>query len=244
MESVINPRIYIRLIDLIIGFQRRLGELWRAITGPWAGRIALAALMISANWGVFIWAVQAGHVVQSSLGYYIYPLIAVLLGVVIFRERLGGVQALAVLMALTAVVTLTWGLGVAPWISLSLATTMGLYGVVKKSLPLGPVMLTAGAKLSYLDVDGRNEWAVPVGGRIGMSLGQSFGVYAQGYAASNGMASGNIHQYQDGEIGASFTPFKPLTVSAGYRYSDVELAGGSWKRKLADGPFVGAALSF
>ena len=112
------------------------------------------------------------------------------------------------------------------------------------SLPLGPVMLTAGAKLSYLDVAGRNEWAVPVGGRIGMSLGQSFGVYAQGYAASNGMASGNIHQYQDGEIGASFTPFKPLTVSAGYRYSDVELAGGSWKRKLADGPFVGAALSF
>ena len=131
------------LFLVILGFQRRLGELWRAITGPWAGRIALAALMISANWGVFIWAVQAGHVVQSSLGYYIYPLIAVLLGVVIFRERLGGVQALAVLMALTAVVTLTWGLGVAPWISLSLATTMGLYGVIKKSLPLGPSLSVA-----------------------------------------------------------------------------------------------------
>ena len=127
----------------ILGWQRRLGELWRAITGPWAGRIAAAALLISANWGIFIWAVQAGHVVQSSLGYYIYPLIAVLLGVVIFRERLGGVQALAVLMALTAVVTLTWGLGVAPWISLSLATTMGLYGVIKKSLPLGPVLSVA-----------------------------------------------------------------------------------------------------
>ena len=131
------------LFLVILGFQRRLGELWRAITGPWAGRIALAALMISANWGVFIWAVQAGHVVQSSLGYYIYPLIAVLLGLVIFHERLGRVQAFAVALAVAAVALLTWGLGVAPWISLGLAITMGLYGVVKKSLPLGPVLSVA-----------------------------------------------------------------------------------------------------
>ncbi len=127
----------------ILGWQRRLNELWRAITGPWAGRIAAAALLISANWGIFIWAVQAGHVVQSSLGYYIYPLIAVLLGLVIFHERLGRVQAFAVALAVAAVALLTWGLGVAPWISLGLAITMGLYGVVKKSLPLGPVLSVA-----------------------------------------------------------------------------------------------------
>ena len=131
------------LFLLILGYQRRLPELWGAITGPWAGRIALAALLISANWGVFIWAVGSGHVVQSSLGYYIYPLIAVLLGVVIFRERLGRTQALAVLIAMAAVILLTWGLGVAPWISLALAITMGLYGVVKKSLPLGPTLSVA-----------------------------------------------------------------------------------------------------
>ncbi|RCW88123.1 EamA family transporter RarD [Paracoccus lutimaris] len=131
------------LFLIILGYQRRLGALWQAITGPWAGRIALAALLVSANWGVFIWAVQAGHVVQSSLGYYIYPLIAVLLGVIVFRERLSRVQGLAVLLAMAAVMLLTWGLGVAPWISLALATTMGLYGVVKKSLPLGPVLSVA-----------------------------------------------------------------------------------------------------
>ena len=131
------------LFLIILGAQRRLGELRRAITGPWAARIALAALLISANWGVFIWAVQAGHVVQSSLGYYIYPLIAVLLGVAIFHERLSRVQGLAVALAVLAVALLTWGLGVAPWISLTLATTMGLYGVVKKSLPLGPVLSVA-----------------------------------------------------------------------------------------------------
>ena len=128
---------------IVLGVQRRLSELARAITGPWAGRVAAAALLVSTNWGVFIWAVQTGHVVQSSLGYYIYPLIAVLLGVAIFRERLGRVQAFAVALTVLAVALLTWGLGVAPWISLSLAVTMGLYGVVKKSLPLGPVLSVA-----------------------------------------------------------------------------------------------------
>ena len=128
---------------IVLGIQRRLSELARAITGPWAGRVAAAALLVSTNWGVFIWAVQTGHVVQSSLGYYIYPLIAVLLGVAIFRERLGRVQAFAVALTVLAVALLTWGLGVAPWISLSLAVTMGLYGVVKKSLPLGPVLSVA-----------------------------------------------------------------------------------------------------
>ena len=128
---------------IVLGIQRRLSELARAITGPWAGRVAAAALLVSTNWGVFIWAVQTGHVVQSSLGYYIYPLIAVLLGVAIFRERLGRVQAFAVALTVLAVALLTWGLGVAPWISLSLAVTMGLYGVVQKSLPLGPVLSVA-----------------------------------------------------------------------------------------------------
>lgn len=133
----------------ILGWQRRLGEFWRAIAGPWAGRIALAALLISANWGIFIWAVQTGHVVQSSLGYYIFPLVAVALGLVIFHERLGRVQALAVALAVAAVALLTWGLGVAPWISLGLAVSMGLYGVVKKSLPLGP-MLSVAAEVALL----------------------------------------------------------------------------------------------
>lgn len=128
---------------LLLGWQGRLRAFWQAATGPHAARAALAAVLVSSNWGLFIWAIQAGHVVQSSLGYYIFPLVTVALGLIFFGERLGLAQWLAVGIALAAVVILTLGLGVAPWISLGLALTMGLYGVVKKSLPLGPAMSVA-----------------------------------------------------------------------------------------------------
>ncbi len=131
------------LFLIILGVQRRLGALWRALTGPFLGRMAFAAVMISVNWGLFIWAVQTGHVVQSSLGYYIFPLVAVLLGLLLFGERLARPQAAAVALAALAVVLLTWGLGVAPWISLVLALSMGAYGVAKKGLPVCPVLSVA-----------------------------------------------------------------------------------------------------
>ncbi|WP_199260789.1 EamA family transporter RarD [Paracoccus binzhouensis] len=127
----------------VLAVQGRLRELRGALTGPHVGRIVLAALTVSLNWGLFIWAVQAGHVVQSSLGYYIFPLMAVVAGVLVFGEALSRAQALAVLLAGLAVALLTWGLGVAPWISLGLALTFVLYGALKKSLPLGPVLSVA-----------------------------------------------------------------------------------------------------
>jgi chloramphenicol-sensitive protein RarD len=77
---------------------------------------------------------------EASLGYYIFPLVAVLLGAIAFRERLGKAQLFAVALALCAVVTLTWGLGVPPWIALILASSFGLYGLVKKGLSVGPVV--------------------------------------------------------------------------------------------------------
>lgn len=102
--------------------------------------IALAALMISTNWFMFITSVHTGRAMEASLGYYIFPLVAVLLGAVAFRERLGRAQLFAVALALCAVVTLTAGLGVPPWIALVLATTFGMYGLVKKGLSVGPVV--------------------------------------------------------------------------------------------------------
>ncbi len=102
--------------------------------------IGFAALMISTNWFVFITSIQIGKAVEASLGYYIFPLVAVLLGAVAFRERLGKAQFFAVCLAAMAVITLTIGLGVPPWIALVLASTFGLYGLVKKGLPLGPVV--------------------------------------------------------------------------------------------------------
>lgn len=131
------------LFGVVLGLQGRLRQLAAAMAGPQIGRIAFAAITVSANWGLFIWAVQSGHVVQSSLGYYIFPLVAVLLGVLVFGERLTRAQAAAVALAALAVGLLTWGLGVAPWISLGLAITFGLYGVVKKALALGPVLSVA-----------------------------------------------------------------------------------------------------
>ncbi|MCZ0810639.1 MAG: EamA family transporter RarD [Pseudomonadota bacterium] len=102
--------------------------------------IGFAAIAISTNWFLFITSIQIGKAMEASLGYYIFPLVAVALGAIAYRERLGRAQQLAVALAAVAVVTLTWGLGVAPWISMGLALSFGLYGLAKKGLSVGPVV--------------------------------------------------------------------------------------------------------
>jgi len=102
--------------------------------------LLVAALMIGVNWFMFILSIQVGKATEASLGYYIFPLVSVLMGMVFFRERLGLWQWGAVGLACFAVSLLTWGLGVAPWVSLLIAVTFGLYGVIKKKLTLGPVV--------------------------------------------------------------------------------------------------------
>jgi chloramphenicol-sensitive protein RarD len=94
--------------------------------------LAGAAVLISANWLIFIYAVNSGHVVETSLGYFINPLVSVLLGVVVFSERLRRLQWTAVGIAVAAVVVLTVDYGRPPWIALTLAGTFGLYGLMKK----------------------------------------------------------------------------------------------------------------
>jgi chloramphenicol-sensitive protein RarD len=91
-----------------------------------------AAVLIVVNWLVFVYAVNAGHVVESSLGYFINPLVSVLLGVAVFRERLRRLQWVAVALAAVAVVVLTVDYGHSPWIALALAGSFGLYGLMKK----------------------------------------------------------------------------------------------------------------
>ncbi|MEX1660411.1 EamA family transporter RarD [uncultured Thioclava sp.] len=128
---------------LILGFRGRLIEVVRVLRarrGRSAAIVALAAIMISANWFTFIWSVQTGHAVQASLGYYIFPLVAVVLGLIVYREGLGRLQWAAVALAGTAVAVLTLGLGVAPWISLILAFTFGTYGLIKKGLKASPMV--------------------------------------------------------------------------------------------------------
>ena len=94
--------------------------------------LAVAAVLIAANWLTFVYGVNSGHVVETSLGYFVNPLVSVLLGVVVFHERLRRLQWVAVGIAALAVVVLTVDYGRPPWIALTLAVTFGLYGLMKK----------------------------------------------------------------------------------------------------------------
>jgi chloramphenicol-sensitive protein RarD len=126
--------------------------------------LAGAALLIAANWLIFVYGVNSGHVVETSLGYFINPLVSVLLGVVVFGERLRRLQWVAVAIAAVAVAVLTVDYGRPPWIALGLAASFGLYGVMKKLvrveaapgllLETALVTIPAVALLGFLQVDG------------------------------------------------------------------------------------------
>jgi len=96
----------------------------------------LAAILIAVNWFIYVWAVNAGHIVETSLGYYINPLLSVLMGVIFFRERLSLWQWIPIGMAGMGVLYLTISLGTLPWIALILAFSFASYGLVKKVAPL------------------------------------------------------------------------------------------------------------
>jgi chloramphenicol-sensitive protein RarD len=98
---------------------------------------AASALLLSANWFIYIWAVNNGRVIESSLGYFITPLINVLLGYVLLKERMRVGQWVAVAVAALGVAWLTFHAGSLPWIGLSLAMSFGTYGLLRKTAPLG-----------------------------------------------------------------------------------------------------------
>jgi chloramphenicol-sensitive protein RarD len=94
------------------------------------------ALLICCNWGLYIWAVNRGHTIEASLGYYINPLVSILLGLIFFRERLRPLQWVAAAIALSGVLIVTVASGSLPWVSLCLALSFGIYGLLKKKLEL------------------------------------------------------------------------------------------------------------
>jgi chloramphenicol-sensitive protein RarD len=114
---------------------------WRWLPGALRhGRVVLAflasAVLLTLNWFVYIWGVNHGHVVETSLGYFINPLVNVLLGIVLLKERLRVGQGIAIAVALLGVVYLTVVYGSFPWIALSLAFSFGGYGLIRKLAPL------------------------------------------------------------------------------------------------------------
>jgi chloramphenicol-sensitive protein RarD len=100
-------------------------------------RLTLAAALVSVNWGVYIWGVNNGHVVETSLGYFINPLLTILLGVLVLHERLRATQWIAVAIASLAIVVLTLDYGRLPWIALTLAVSFASYGFLKKQVGAG-----------------------------------------------------------------------------------------------------------
>jgi chloramphenicol-sensitive protein RarD len=120
-------------IGALLGARRRwafVGELRHDLKR--LGLLVLAGLLISVNWGVYIWAVNSGHVIESSLGYFVTPLVNIGLGVLILKERLQRTQWIAVIVGVAAVLVIAVGYGQVPWIALTLAASFGGYGLVKK----------------------------------------------------------------------------------------------------------------
>lgn len=143
------------LILIVLG---RTGDVMRALKTPrMVGMAAVTAALISVNWGVYVWAIANDRALDAALGYYINPLFSVALGAILLREKLARAQWVAVGLAGLAVAILTISAGVLPWVALVLMTTFGIYGFLRKTLPIGPnqgflleVLLLCPLALAYL----------------------------------------------------------------------------------------------
>ncbi len=125
------------LLVVVFGRRREFAALWR--DGRVLRLLALGAVVITFNWAGFIWAVNNGRVVETSLGYFINPLVTVLMGILVLGERLRRLQWLAMSVAAIAVVVLTIDYGRPPWVALLLACSFGTYGLAKKVAGVGAV---------------------------------------------------------------------------------------------------------
>ena len=135
-----------------------------SITHRWSGiavalrtpnvllRVVVAAMLLSANWLCYVWAVTHNNIVETALGYFMAPLVTVAIGVVVFHERLRSLQIVALALAATAVVVLTIEAGRVPMFALTLAITWGFYGLIKRTIPLHPIESLAAETFVLLPV--------------------------------------------------------------------------------------------
>ena len=141
------------------------------------GLISVAAAVITVNWGVYIWAVNSGHVVEASLGYFINPLVTIAMGVLLLKERLRPAQWAAVGTGFASVLVLAIGYGQPPWISLVLAFSFATYGLVKKKVNIGGLeSLAAETAIQFLPALGFLLW-------LGADGSATFGAHGAGHAA-------------------------------------------------------------
>jgi chloramphenicol-sensitive protein RarD len=139
LEIVMHRSVWaLAFVLVLLAATRRFAGLAPVLREPRKlGLFALSALLLSVNWLVYVWAANHGHVIDASLGYFINPLVSVLLGYIVLRERLRSLQWLAVALAAAGVLWLTIQAGQPPWIALTLAVSFGVYGLLRKTAPLG-----------------------------------------------------------------------------------------------------------
>jgi chloramphenicol-sensitive protein RarD len=124
---------------LILLWLGRMGDVGAALRNPrMLAMGAVTAVLITLNWGVYVWSIQSGHALDAALGYYINPLFSVFLGAVLLKERLSRAQWAAIALAVAAVGVLTYEAGRLPFVALGLTLSWGLYALCKKRLPIGP----------------------------------------------------------------------------------------------------------
>ena len=152
------------LLSAVILITRQSTDFRTTFNVRTVGIYLMASLLIGVNWLMYVWAVNAGHIVETSLGYFINPLISVLLGLIVLREKLRSAQWLPIGLASIGVTYLTIRFGQLPWIALGLAFTFGFYGLVKKVAPLsslsgltletGILFIPALAYLGFVEASG------------------------------------------------------------------------------------------
>lgn len=119
-------------------FRRQWADVWRALTNiKVLAFLSFASLLLAINWGLYIWAIQQDQIFQASLGYYITPLLYVMIGVVFLGETLRKLQIFAIVLAALGVAILTVLGGQLPWIALTLAVSFTIYGVIRKQIDVG-----------------------------------------------------------------------------------------------------------
>ena len=142
MEIVSHRVIWSLILLAILAVMLRQVDEMRAVlrNGKRLAVLVVTASLLSVNWGLFIYGVVSGQVVQTSLGYFLNPLVSILLAFLFLRERLNLVQSLAVFLAACGVAHFAWHLGRLPWIALGLALSFGLYGLLRKIVAVTPLI--------------------------------------------------------------------------------------------------------
>ncbi|MDH3308504.1 MAG: EamA family transporter RarD [Acidimicrobiia bacterium] len=172
IEIIGHRVIWSLALLMVIVTTRRTWPTIRSLSGPTLARLALAGGLLATNWLIYVWGVNNGHIVDASLGYFINPLVSVLLGVTVLRERLTAAQWLAIGVAAAGVAIMAFSVGALPWIALVLAASFGTYGLLKKQSSVG-AFESLTVEVAFL--------AIPAAGYLGVLGGD--GAFGTGRAS-------------------------------------------------------------